>query len=70
MYQQGRRLGELSTKQPGSYHDIATLQCQSYLAATNALSLVAREHAWVAVVEDEASERVRPTSLSQLASPS
>ncbi|BGP29003.1 hypothetical protein JCM10296v2_000739 [Rhodotorula toruloides] len=57
MYQQGRRLGELSTKQPGSYRDIATLQCQSYLAATNALSLVAREHAWVAVVEDEASER-------------
>ncbi|BGP21800.1 nuclear pore complex protein Nup160 [Rhodotorula toruloides] len=57
MYQQGRRLGELSTKQLGSYRDIATLQCQSYLAAANALSLVAREHAWLAVVEDDASER-------------
>lgn len=68
MYQQGRRLGELSTKQPGAYRDIATLQCQSYLAATNALSLVAREHAWVAVVEDELSERVRPLSLFWLRS--
>ncbi|GAA5831797.1 hypothetical protein JCM11251_003887 [Rhodosporidiobolus azoricus] len=53
MYQQGRRLGELSLRNlngGASFRAIATLQCQSYLAATNALSLVKREHAWVAVV--------------------
>ncbi|GAA6013580.1 hypothetical protein JCM11491_002714 [Sporobolomyces phaffii] len=49
MYQQARRIGD-KTARGGSFRDLATVQCQSYLAAANALSLVAREHAWVAVV--------------------
>jgi nuclear pore complex protein Nup160 len=66
MYQQGRRLGEMNAR-GGSFRELATLQCQSYLAATNALSLVKKEHAWVAVVSGDESERVRlpfrPSSL-------
>ncbi|GAA6005692.1 hypothetical protein JCM10207_005297 [Rhodosporidiobolus poonsookiae] len=54
MYQQGRRLGELTARAGGaSFRDLATLQCQSYLAAANALALVPKEHAWVAVVSSE-----------------
>jgi len=58
MFQQGRRLGEMSARQ-GSFRELATLQCQSYLAATNALSLVSKDHAWIAVVAGDDSERVR-----------
>lgn len=36
--------------------ELASLQCQSYLAATNALALVAKEHAWVAVVAANGEE--------------
>lgn len=44
----------------GSFRELATLQCQSYLAAANALSLVAKEHAWIAVIpSDDQSDRVR-----------
>ncbi|GAA5902148.1 hypothetical protein JCM6882_006713 [Rhodosporidiobolus microsporus] len=58
MYQQGRRIGELSARNGGaSSRELATLQCQSYLAATNALSLVTKEHAWVAVVLGDEGER-------------
>ncbi|GAA5862780.1 hypothetical protein JCM8547_006543 [Rhodosporidiobolus lusitaniae] len=53
MYQQGRRLGELRAQGGSNFRDLATLQCQSYLAATNALSLVKKEPAWVAVVSGE-----------------
>ncbi|GAA6053519.1 hypothetical protein JCM3770_000306 [Rhodotorula araucariae] len=56
MFQQGRRLGEMTARQ-GSFRELATLQCQSYLAATNALALVAQEHAWIAVVVGEEGER-------------
>ncbi|BGP36873.1 hypothetical protein JCM10449v2_000775 [Rhodotorula kratochvilovae] len=56
MFQQGRRLGEMSARQ-GSFRELATLQCQSYLAATNALALVAKEHAWIAVVAGDEGER-------------
>jgi nuclear pore complex protein Nup160 len=59
MYQQGRRLGELNARGGSSFRELATLQCQSYLAATNVLSLVKKEHAWVAVVSGDESERVR-----------
>jgi len=59
MFQQGRRLGELAGR-VGVFNDVATLQCQSYLAAANALALVDAKHAWVAVIPDEnAPERVR-----------
>ncbi|GAA5902615.1 hypothetical protein JCM5296_000723 [Sporobolomyces johnsonii] len=56
MYQQARRIGEI-TARGGSFRDLATLQCQSYLAAANALSLVAKEHAWVAVLAGDDLER-------------
>jgi len=58
MYQQARRIGELNARGGPSYRNLATVQCQSYLAAANALSLVSREHAWVAIVADENVERV------------
>ncbi|GAA5827090.1 hypothetical protein JCM5353_006183, partial [Sporobolomyces roseus] len=57
MYQQARRIGELNARGGPSYRNLATVQCQSYLAAANALSLVSREHAWVAIVADENVER-------------
>jgi len=71
MFQQGRRLGELGARQ-GSFHELAKLQCQSYLAATNALALVPKDHAWIAVMSSDDGERVRlspppldlPASLS------
>jgi len=73
MYQQARRIGELNARGGPSYRDLATVQCQSYLAAANALSLVSREHAWVAIVADENVERVsliysplHPMSSSQI----
>ena len=49
MFQQARRLGEISSR-AGQYRELATLQCQSYLAAANALSLVSKESAWIAVL--------------------
>ncbi|GAA5994757.1 uncharacterized protein JCM10292_004335 [Rhodotorula paludigena] len=49
MFQLGRRLGDLSTRSGELFSEIAMLQCQSYLAATNALSLVTKDHAWFAV---------------------
>ena len=59
MFQQGRRIQEISGRS-GSFRTLATLQCQSYLAAANALSLVATEHAWIAVVPvEDGSDRVR-----------
>ncbi|GAA5940387.1 uncharacterized protein JCM15063_002619 [Sporobolomyces koalae] len=56
MYQQARRIGEIALR-GGSFRDLATVQCQSYLAAANALSLVKQEHAWVAIVADDNLER-------------
>ncbi|GAA5854614.1 hypothetical protein JCM9279_005711 [Rhodotorula babjevae] len=56
MFQQGRRLGELGARQ-GSFHELAKLQCQSYLAATNALALVPKDHAWIAVMSSDDGER-------------
>lgn len=58
MLHQSRRIGEMSGR-GGSLKDIATFQCQSYLAAINALSLVEPRHAWVAVYnEEETREKV------------
>lgn len=55
MYQEARRLGDLVGLPGVSYSHVATLQCQSYLAATNALSLVPKDHAWLAIVAGEVS---------------
>ncbi|KAM0756678.1 hypothetical protein T439DRAFT_309129 [Meredithblackwellia eburnea MCA 4105] len=52
MFQLGRRVGEMSV-QTHAFHDLATLQCQSYLAAANSLALVEAKHAWVAVLAGE-----------------
>ncbi|KAK4054756.1 hypothetical protein OIV83_000680 [Microbotryomycetes sp. JL201] len=52
MFQQGRRLGEYSTHSVG-YRELATMQCQAYLAASNALSMVARDNAWIAVIPSQ-----------------
>lgn len=60
MFQQSRRIGEMSGR-GGSFKDVATLQCQSYLAAINALSLVESAHAWVAVYLEEDGEKVSAT---------
>ncbi|KAM0793063.1 hypothetical protein ACM66B_000549 [Microbotryomycetes sp. NB124-2] len=57
MFQQARRLGDMSTTTTTSnsstvvgYRELATLQCQSYLAASNALSMVVTDNAWIAVI--------------------
>lgn len=46
MYQHGRKVGELAIK-GGAFQFLLTQQCQSYLAAINALSLVPDKHAWI-----------------------
>ncbi|EGG04854.1 uncharacterized protein MELLADRAFT_88522 [Melampsora larici-populina 98AG31] len=49
MYQHGKRVGEVTMKGAGgdAYQCLMTQQCQSYLAAINALSLVPAKHAWI-----------------------
>ncbi|PLW49745.1 hypothetical protein PCASD_01568 [Puccinia coronata f. sp. avenae] len=46
MYQHGRKIGDISLK-GGAFQFLMTQQCQSYLAAINALSLVPEKHAWI-----------------------
>ena len=59
MFQEARRIRDLHHRS-GSFTELATLQCQSYLAAINALSLVEPAHAWIAVIAtDNPTERVR-----------
>ncbi|KAK4699982.1 hypothetical protein P7C70_g6268, partial [Phenoliferia sp. Uapishka_3] len=55
MFQQGRRIGKIQAHDLPGQFELATLQCQSYLAAANALSLVAKEHAWVTVGEEDSA---------------
>jgi len=59
MYQQARRIGEItpSSSSGPSFRDLVTAQCQSYLAATNALSLVSNENSWVAIIVDNHHKR-------------
>jgi nuclear pore complex protein Nup160 len=45
MYQQGRRFGEVN----GLFTEIGPRRAKSYLLAINALSLVDKKHAWLAV---------------------
>ncbi|KAH9448308.1 hypothetical protein MJO28_011854 [Puccinia striiformis f. sp. tritici] len=46
MYQHGRKIGDIAIK-GGAFQYLMTQQCQSYLAAINALSLVPEKHAWI-----------------------
>jgi nuclear pore complex protein Nup160 len=48
MYDQARSLGHNLDK-PGQYASVAAMQARSYLSAINALSLVEKRNAWVAV---------------------
>lgn len=65
MYQEARRLGELVGLPGVPYQQVATLQCHSYLAATNALSLVPKDHAWLAIVAADQTDRVcHPAKVS------
>lgn len=67
MLQQARRIGDLSTRTTaggagGDFRDLATLQCHSYLAAINSLTLVEDQSmAWVLIIFD--SKLVRPPPL-------
>ncbi|KAA1130822.1 hypothetical protein PGTUg99_023877 [Puccinia graminis f. sp. tritici] len=46
MYQHARKIGDISIK-GGAFQFMLTQQCQSYLAAINALSLVPEKQAWI-----------------------
>lgn len=63
MFLQARRLGAASS-QRGQDFELATLQARSYLAAINALSLVDKRNAWVAVPAHAAGHPAK-VSLSQ-----
>lgn len=67
MLQQARRIGDLSMRGgTGDFRDLATLQCHSYLAAINSLSLVPEDQAWVTIpVDDESRVRSIPPPFSQ-----
>ncbi len=56
MFAHGRRIGELAGRGPAEARELARLQCQAFLAAANALALVEKRHAWVAVVAPEEGE--------------
>lgn len=55
MFQQGRRIGKIKARDLDGQHELATMQCQSYLAAANALALVDKKHAWVTVGDEDAA---------------
>ncbi|SCZ91062.1 BZ3500_MvSof-1268-A1-R1_Chr1-3g02525 [Microbotryum saponariae] len=66
MFQQARRIGETSSRNV-TFHDLATLQCQGYLAAINALSLVSPDHAWAAIsTSGSAEDRAAPPKRRRL----
>ncbi|KDE05151.1 hypothetical protein MVLG_04492 [Microbotryum lychnidis-dioicae p1A1 Lamole] len=66
MFQQARRIGETSSRNV-TFHDLATLQCQGYLAAINALSLVSPDHAWAAISTSTlAEDRAAPPKRRRL----
>ncbi|WAR60694.1 hypothetical protein PtB15_9B633 [Puccinia triticina] len=46
MYQHARKIGDIAIK-GGAFQFMMTQQCQSYLAAINALSLVPEKQAWI-----------------------
>jgi len=48
MYKQGRRFAEGSSSKVTAF-DLAAMQARSYLAAINALTLVDKRNAWIAL---------------------
>ncbi|KAI8452611.1 nucleoporin Nup120/160-domain-containing protein [Phakopsora pachyrhizi] len=48
MYHHGRKIGDIAIK-GNAFQVLMTQQCQSYLSAINALSLVPEKHAWICV---------------------
>ena len=60
MYKQGRRFAEGSSSKVTAF-DLAAMQAQSYLGAINALSLVEKRNAWIALPTS-----TRPTRVCHL----
>jgi len=61
MYKQGRRFAEGSSSKVTAF-DLSAMQARSYLAAINALSLVDKKNAWIALAAPTRSTRVCPSS--------
>jgi hypothetical protein len=57
MYKQGRRFAEGSSSKVTAF-DLAAMQARSYLAAINALTLVDKRNAWIALPSPTKSTRV------------
>jgi len=57
MYKQGRRFAEGSSSKVTAF-DLAAMQARSYLAAINALTLVEKRNAWIALPAPTKSTRV------------
>jgi nuclear pore complex protein Nup160 len=57
MYKQGRRFAEGSSSKVTAF-DLAAMQARSYLAAINALSLVDKQNAWIALPASSKASRV------------
>jgi len=57
MYKQGRRFAEGSSSKVTAF-DLAAMQAQSYLGAINALSLVEKRNAWIALPTSTRPTRV------------
>lgn len=60
MYKQGRRFAEGSSSKVTAF-DLSAKQARSYLAAINALSLVDKKNAWIALAAPTRSTRVCPS---------
>ena len=64
MYKQGRRFAEGSSSKVTAF-DLSAMQARSYLAAINALSLVDKKNAWIALAASTRPTRVCPPCLRQ-----
>lgn len=63
MLQQARRIGDLCHRTTNDFRDLATLQCHSYLASINSLSLVEGDQAWVTIPLTDEEISVSPLLL-------
>jgi nuclear pore complex protein Nup160 len=61
MYKQGRRFAAGSSSKVTAF-DLAAMQARSYLAAINALSLVDKRNAWIAIPASMRPTRVCPSA--------
>lgn len=67
MYKQGRRFAEGSSSKVSPF-ELAAMQARSYLAAINALTLVDKRNAWIALPAASRPSRVS-LPLCSLSSP-